>query len=180
MDKREDSSDIRHFDVEMKVQECPVLIRKGKIFYWKQNPLKLPSTCVFDSRYTSLHSGDLLPRYCRCYFVVVVVESSIMSADFQLLFPESNIMSGDFTIVSLCQQTENDMSGWSEKVESEREALLALYSEAAKELCSALTNAGFWADFLDVCSGKPVSDRHVRTHPFLCRINLLGLQSVVC
>ena len=66
-------------------------------------------------------------------------------------------MLGDFTVVSLCQKTTNDMSGWSEEVEEERETLIKLYSETAKELCNVLRNNGYWADFIDPCSGKPVS-----------------------
>lgn len=66
-------------------------------------------------------------------------------------------MSGDFTVVSLCQKTQNDMSSWSEQVEEERETLIKLYAETAQELCTVLRNAGFWADYIDPCSGKPVS-----------------------
>lgn len=66
-------------------------------------------------------------------------------------------MTGDFTVVSICQRTQNDMSGWSEGVDEERESLTALYVDTATELCSMLNNAGYWADFIDPCSGKPVS-----------------------
>lgn len=76
--------------------------------------------------------------------------------DFMDLFPGSDVMRGDFTIISLCQKTENDMTSWSHEIEEEREALMALYVETAEELCSALRNAGFWADFVDPSSGKPV------------------------
>lgn len=77
-------------------------------------------------------------------------------ADFQDLFPQYNVMRGDFTVVTICQKTDSDMSTWSEKVDEERDDLYKLYSDTARELCQTLQNAGFWADFIDPCSGKPV------------------------
>lgn len=70
-------------------------------------------------------------------------------------------MIGDFTVLSLCMKTQNDMTGWSHAVEEEREALMALYTETANEICTALRNAGYWADFIDPCSGKPVSTNFI-------------------
>jgi len=90
-------------DVELRVQDCPMLVRK----------------------------------------------------DFQDLFPQYNVMRGDFTVVTICQKTDSDMSTWSEKVDEERDDLYKLYSDTARELCQTLQNAGFWADFIDPCSGKP-------------------------
>lgn len=81
----------------------------------------------------------------------------ICISDFQDLFPQYWVMSGDFTVVTICQKTDYDMSTWSESVDEEREKLQQLYSDTAKELCQTLNDAGFWADFIDPCSGKPVS-----------------------
>ncbi|XP_067933807.1 cobalamin trafficking protein CblD-like [Watersipora subatra] len=90
----------------------------------------------------------------------------LMRKDFQLLFPGHNVMSGDFTVVSLCHRTVQDMSGWSEEVEEERDTLISLYSETAKELCFVLRNNGFWADFIDPCSGKPHLGPHTTDSMF--------------
>ena len=45
-------------------------------------------------------------------------------SDFADLFPGMNIMSGNFTIITVSQKTKEDMTGWSEDVEIEREELL--------------------------------------------------------
>ena len=42
----------------------------------------------------------------------------------QQLFPEESLDT-PLTAITLSQKTENDMSGWSEAVEMEREALMA-------------------------------------------------------
>ena len=44
--------------------------------------------------------------------------------DFADLFPDRDIMFGDFTIITISQKTKEDMTGWSEDVEVEREELL--------------------------------------------------------
>lgn len=110
--------------------------------------------CIVFVYLTSTHCSLWL---LSTVFIVFIV-------DFQTLFPGSQVMTGDFTVVSLCQRSDNDMSGWSEQVEVERESLIELYSETAKELCTVLRNSGFWADFIDPCSGKPVS---ANFHDFL-------------
>ncbi|KAH3894695.1 hypothetical protein DPMN_018852 [Dreissena polymorpha] len=48
--------------------------------------------------------------------------------DFADLFPEKNIMSGPFTVITISQKTKQDMTGWSEEVEKEREQLLKAVS----------------------------------------------------
>ena len=40
------------------------------------------------------------------------------------LFPGMDIMRGHFTVITISQKTKNDMIGWSEEVEVEREELL--------------------------------------------------------
>lgn len=47
------------------------------------------------------------------------------------------------------------MSGWNEAVEFEREELIACFIDAAKEICTQLNEAGYWADFVDPSSGRP-------------------------
>lgn len=48
--------------------------------------------------------------------------------DFADLFPNRDVTSGPLTVVSLTQKTKNDMTGWSELVEIEREELIACVS----------------------------------------------------
>ena len=45
-------------------------------------------------------------------------------SDFLDLFPDMNLRNRDLTVVTLSQKTLNDMSGWTEDVEVEREELI--------------------------------------------------------
>jgi len=79
----------------------------------------------------------------------------LIRKDFSRLFPKRDVTSGVLTVVTLAQKTENDMSGWNEAVEFEREELIACFIDAAKEICTQLNEAGYWADFVDPSSGRP-------------------------
>jgi len=88
------------------------------------------------------------------------------------LFPdrtgEKSLTSGgsDLTVITLSQHTRNDMSGWSEAVEMEREELLAKFIAGAKEICNSLKQLGFWADFIDPSSGMPYFGAHTNATLF--------------
>ncbi|XP_071949774.1 cobalamin trafficking protein CblD-like [Antedon mediterranea] len=73
---------------------------------------------------------------------------------FSELFPDVDLSKGHVTILTLCQKTNSDMSGWSSEVEVEREELLENFITSAVEICKSLTKAGFWADFIDPSSGQ--------------------------
>ncbi|XP_056145645.1 metabolism of cobalamin associated Db [Lampris incognitus] len=91
------------------------------------------------------------------YFDNSLVECAIQSCpellkkDFQSMFPEAP--SNDMMVVTVTQKTQNDMTGWSEAVEVEREEMLDKFIAGAKEICFALWREGFWADFIDPSSG---------------------------
>ena len=52
-------------------------------------------------------------------------KSLCLNTDFADLFPSRDVTFGPLTVVTLTQKTKNDMSGWSEGVEYEREELIA-------------------------------------------------------
>ncbi|XP_065148715.2 metabolism of cobalamin associated Db isoform X1 [Paramisgurnus dabryanus] len=76
---------------------------------------------------------------------------ALLKKDFESMFPEAP--SDGMMVVTVTQKTQNDMTGWSEQVDQEREELLAKFIEGAKEICCALQQEGFWADFIDPSSG---------------------------
>lgn len=91
------------------------------------------------------------------YFEHAVVECAVQSCpellkkDFGSMFPE--IPSNNLMVMTVTQKTANDMTTWSEEVESERELLLEKFINGAKEICFALRAEGYWADFIDPSSG---------------------------
>lgn len=92
------------------------------------------------------------------YFENSNVECAIQSCpdllknDFQSMFPEAPTKG--MMVVTVTQKTQNDMMSWSEQVDDEREQMLDKFIAGAKEICSALHSAGFWADFIDPSSGQ--------------------------
>lgn len=79
----------------------------------------------------------------------------LMKKDFQDLFPMRDIRSDSLTVITLTHKTENDMSYWSEDIDIEREELTGQFMIKAEKICRALQEAGYWADFIDPCSGRP-------------------------
>ena len=90
----------------------------------------------------------------------------ILRKDFQELFPSKDMLSSHLTIITISNKTNNDMTGWSIEVEEEREQLLDAFIEGATEICNALYQAGFWADFIDPSCGKPFLSPHTNATMF--------------
>jgi len=90
----------------------------------------------------------------------------LLRKDLQSLFPDRNIMHGAFTVISISQQTVNDMSAWNRDVEEEREALLDSFVSGASGICDALQSDGYWADFIDPTSGRPYRGQYTNSTLF--------------
>jgi len=94
------------------------------------------------------------------------------------MFPTKNVENGPFTTITYSQKTEHDMSKWSEKIEDEREMKTEAFVQTAKEICGRLKEEGYWADFIDPCSGTPHYGSHSNTSLFETdeRFRLLGFR----
>jgi len=79
----------------------------------------------------------------------------LVKKEFCDLFPDVNLSKQSLTAITFTQKTSQDMAVWSEQVETEREQSMFNFIGAAEELCLNLRSAGFWADFIDPCSGRP-------------------------
>eukprot|EP00112_Aurelia_sp_Birch-Aquarium-sp1_P022189 Seg6161.1 transcript_id=Seg6161.1/GoldUCD/mRNA.D3Y31 product="Methylmalonic aciduria and homocystinuria type D protein mitochondrial" protein_id=Seg6161.1/GoldUCD/D3Y31 len=93
------------------------------------------------------------------------------------LFPGGSLKSDDdLTVITVSQQTVNDMTSWTEAVESERESLFEIFVENAKQVCEHLQAAGYWADFIDPSSGQAYFSEHSNSTLFETdeRFNHLG------
>ncbi|XP_023338224.1 methylmalonic aciduria and homocystinuria type D protein, mitochondrial [Eurytemora carolleeae] len=131
----------------------------------------------------SLVCADILDEYPK----IVGMESVqfgvhdtplLLRKEMKALFPSQNIDNGNFTTITYSQKTENDMSKWSDQVEDEREKKMESFVQAAKEICARLKEDGFWADFLDPCSGTPYYGVHTNTTMFETdeKFRLLGFR----
>lgn len=88
---------------------------------------------------------------------------TLLRKDFSELFPDRNIMEGNFTVITVSQKTENDMATYNKDVIKERKELLSSFMTGAQEICQALNDAGYWADFIDPSNGKPYFGRSTNT-----------------
>ncbi|CAG2102760.1 unnamed protein product [Medioppia subpectinata] len=81
---------------------------------------------------------------------------------FANLFPKSKRqeLSAGLTAITMSQKTVNDMSGYSEAIELEREDFFEKFVLNAKTVCQELRDNGFWADFIDPYSGQPFLSEH--------------------
>lgn len=108
------------------------------------------------------------------------------------LFPDVSAFSNpksDLSVITMVQQTTNDMSTWSDLVDTERELLTDQFVGLAKEVCGRLKSDGYWADFIDPSAGVPYYGRHTNTTMFETddkyrllgfRIEDLGCCKVIC
>jgi len=128
--------------------------------YIKYTPGSEGSVCV-----------DLLdeyPRIIEMQNIEISVHDTpmLLRKEMASLFPGQNIESGTFTTITYSQHTELDMSTWSDQVEEEREAKMETFVQVAKEICGRLKEEGYFADFIDPCSGTPYYGSHTNTTMF--------------
>jgi hypothetical protein len=69
-------------------------------------------------------------------------------------FPESG--TAEVLALPTNQRAREDLVGTGEKVEQEKDRLLNVFISFARTLCNKIRDAGYWADFIDPCSGLPM------------------------
>lgn len=127
---------------------------------------------------------------------VAVEIPRVVRKEFQDLFPDCILSRTDvavddnhMTVIALSQRTHNDMTSWNDDVEEERENLLQNFIAGATDICHALQQAGYWADFIDPSSGRPYFGAYTnatlfetdeRYRHFGFEINDLGCCKVIC
>jgi len=116
----------------------------------------------------------------------------LLKKEVKPLFPGVSAFSNpdnSISVITMVQETANDMSTWSDQVESERETLTEQFVGLAKEVCGRLKSDGYWADFIDPSAGVPYFGRHTNTTMFETdekyrllgfRIEDLGCCKVIC
>lgn len=115
------------------------------------------------------HQNELLPAVeeeeevqVNCMDHNVNLELSALNCppalvkDLISMFPDQQLTTHSrLTVLNLTQKSDNDMSAWSLQMEMERDKLTQVFIESATNICEALKQEGFWADFIDPTSGRP-------------------------
>jgi hypothetical protein len=59
-------------------------------------------------------------------------------------------------VIPTCQRSDIDLVRFGDVIEQEKDRLLERFCEFAKAACDSLAADGYWADYIDPCSGLPM------------------------
>lgn len=62
------------------------------------------------------------------------------------------------TAIVTCQRSDLDLVKYGDDVDEEKDRLLEIFMDFAKEVCNDLVSQGHWADYIDPCSGLAMFD----------------------
>ena len=85
-----------------------------------------------------------------------------LQREFNHVFHESNLnlegMSSDavFLAIPTNQQARVDLVAVGDHIEEEKDRLLNVFMELARDICLKIRERGYWADYIDPCSGLPM------------------------
>ena len=79
----------------------------------------------------------------------------------QAIFPSTPV--DDMLIIPTCQKSSVDLVEWGDDAAKEKDKLLLRFQRLAKAVCERLIGEGFWADYIDPCSGLPMLHREGNT-----------------
>ena len=89
-----------------------------------------------------------------------------LQREFKHVFPEPNLQLETFNIADGCgaeflavptnQPAKEDLVAIGDNIEKEKDRLLNVFMAFAGAVCQKIRDRGFWADFIDPCSGLPM------------------------
>ena len=86
-----------------------------------------------------------------------------LQREFHHVFPETSLpldeirdSRSEFLAIPTNQHAHEDLVAMGEKIEREKDRLLNVFIQFARNLCEKIRGAGYWADFIDPCSGLPM------------------------
>lgn len=72
----------------------------------------------------------------------------------QAIFPTTSIE--ELLVIPTCQKSAVDLVEWGDAAAQEKDRLLIRFQRLAKAACESLIAQGYWADYIDPCSGLPM------------------------
>mmetsp|Transcript_19163 Transcript_19163/g.24864 ORF Transcript_19163/g.24864 Transcript_19163/m.24864 type:complete len:172 (-) Transcript_19163:1008-1523(-) len=70
------------------------------------------------------------------------------------VFPKRSL-NDQIQVIATCQKSAMELVIWGDDVAKEKDRLLEIFVAFANELCQELISMGYWADYIDPCSGLP-------------------------
>ena len=77
-----------------------------------------------------------------------------VAAEVQFILPS---VAGPFVAVLTAQKSSHSLVDWGDAVAKEKDALLERFVAWSSKLCQVLIEQGYWADYIDPCSGLPAN-----------------------
>lgn len=127
-----------------------------------------PSSDAGTLRASRAQSALLAPTEIRAGFQVSVHECpKLLLRELKHVFPaqfERRATVGQHPMLAVltCQKSLMDLSQFGVDADNEKDRLLETFVDFAQHVCAKLIEKGYWADFIDPCSGLPVSKRLAR------------------
>lgn len=81
------------------------------------------------------------------------------------IFGPSIASASDLLVVPTCQRAATDLVATGDAVDAEKDRLLERFVAWAVAVCTRLSAMGHWCDYIDPCSGLPVSRRRDNKPP---------------
>lgn len=106
-------------------------------------------------------SGDAIE--CSVHSLPKTIEKEFHHVFAEKYLQPSRRQARSRALVPLCllaiptnQRARMDLVNIGDHVEQEKDRLLNTFIDFAKDLCDRITSLGYWADFIDPCSGLPM------------------------
>lgn len=139
-------------DPDIITQELPIE-RQSRIL---DQALFCPSSLLSQSTMEDLDIESRILRSQDMFQVTAHSCPELLLSDFRELFPGKSL-GNRITVLTICQKTQNDMRAWNPMMEKEREEMMEHFVSLATGIVSKLQDNGFWADFIDPFSGRPMN-----------------------
>jgi len=70
--------------------------------------------------------------------------------------PEAVDWENSLIVIPTCQRAREDLVKVGPEIEAEKDRLLITFMDFGKSICENLISQGYWADYIDPCSGLPM------------------------
>lgn len=77
-----------------------------------------------------------------------------LTREAQHIFPNTDL--DNILVIPTLQKSKYDLVNWGGEIDVEKDMLLEEFFKVAKPLCTKLREEGYWADYIDPCSGLPM------------------------
>ena len=75
--------------------------------------------------------------------------------ELDMVFPNVDCTKNNLVCILSAQKSKMKLLEWNDEVAKEKDLLLERFAEWAEKICKKLTENGYFADYIDPCSGLP-------------------------